>query len=62
MFKISKSDYVLGIKCSNALWFKKFRKELQPEMNQAVLDRGTEIGILAQNRFPGGIVISAMYR
>ena len=60
MYKISKSDYVLGIKCPNALWFKRFRKELQPEMNQAVLDRGTEIGILAQNRFPGGVVISAM--
>lgn len=60
MFRISKSDYVLGLKCPNALWFKKFRKDLQPEMNQAVLDRGTEIGILAQNRFPGGKVITAM--
>ena len=60
MFRISKSDYVLGIKCPIALWFKKYRKELQPEMNQAVLDRGTEIGMLAQNRFPGGVVISAL--
>ena len=60
MFRISKSDYVLGTKCPNALWFKRFRKDLQPEMNQAVLDRGTEIGILAQNRFPGGVVITAM--
>lgn len=60
MFRISKSDYVLGIKCPNALWFKRYRKELQQEMNQAVLDRGTEIGILAQNRFPGGTVITAM--
>ena len=60
MFRISKSDYVLGIKCPNALWFKKNRKDLQQEMNQDVLDRGTEIGILAQNRFPGGVVIAAM--
>lgn len=59
MFKISKSDYVLGVKCPNALWFKKFRKDLQPEMNQAVLDRGTEVGILAQSKFPGGTTITA---
>ena len=59
MFKISKSDYVLGVKCPNALWFKKYRRDLQPEMNQAVLDRGTEIGILAQNKFPGGVLITA---
>ena len=28
-------------------------------MNQAVLDRGTEIGTLAQNKFPGGVLITA---
>lgn len=60
MFRISKSDYVLGIKCPCALWFKKYRKELQPEINQALFDRGSEIGLLAQNRFPGGTVITAM--
>ena len=59
MFKISKSDYVLGIKCPNALWFKKYRKDLQPEMNQAVLDNGTAVGELACNRFPGGVRIVA---
>ncbi|MBR4806800.1 MAG: hypothetical protein IKZ64_03160 [Alphaproteobacteria bacterium] len=59
MVKISKSDYVLGLKCPNALWFKKFRKDLQPEMNQAILDRGTEVGELACTRFPGGVRITA---
>lgn len=59
MFKISKSDYVLGIKCPNALWLKKYRKDLQPEMNQAVLDNGTAVGELACNRFPGGVRIVA---
>ncbi len=59
MFRISKSDYVLGIKCPNALWFKKHRKDLQPEMNQAVLDNGTAVGELACNRFPGGVRITA---
>lgn len=59
MFKISKSDYVLGIKCPNALRFKKYRKDLQPEMNQAVLDNGTVVGELACDRFPGGVRIVA---
>lgn len=59
MFRISKSDYVLGLKCPNALWFKKFRKDLQPEMNQAVLDNGTAVGELACDRFPGGVRIVA---
>ena len=59
MFKISKSDYVLGVKCPNAIWFKKLRKDIQTEMNIAILERGTAIGELAQNKFPGGTIITA---
>ncbi len=59
MFKISKSDYVLGVKCPNAIWFKKLRKDIQTEMNMAILERGTAIGELAQNKFPGGTIITA---
>ena len=59
MFKISKSDYVLGIKCPNAIWFKKYRKDLEAEKNQAVLDNGTAVGELACDRFPGGVRITA---
>ena len=54
MVRISKSDYVLGIKCPNALWFKKYRKDLESEKNQTVLDNGAYIGELACGRFPGG--------
>jgi hypothetical protein len=59
MVKLSKSDYVLGVKCPNALWFKKYRKDLETEKNQAVLDNGTAVGELACNRFPGGVRIVA---
>ena len=59
MFKISKSDYVLGIKCPNALWFKKYRKDLTPVVDQAVLDTGNMVGELARSRFPGGIDVTA---
>lgn len=59
MTKISKSDYVLGIKCPNAIWFKKYRKDLEAEKNQAVLDNGTAVGELACDRFLGGVRITA---
>lgn len=58
MFKISKSDYVLGVKCPNAIWFKKLRKYIAQEMDTAVLERGTEIGELAQDKFPNGVLIT----
>jgi CRISPR/Cas system-associated exonuclease Cas4 (RecB family) len=57
--KLSKSDYVLGLKCPNALWFKRFRKDLEPEVNQAVFDTGHMVGELACKRFPGGTRITA---
>ena len=59
MAMISKSDYVLATKCDDAIWFKKFRKDLQPEMNMSVLERGTAVGELACDRFPGGVRITA---
>lgn len=59
MIRISKSDYVLGLKCPNALWFKNCRKDLIPEKNDTVLERGTAVGELACDRFPGGVRITA---
>ena len=59
MIKISKSDYVLGIKCPNAIWFKKHRPDLQQVQNQMILNRGTDVGIWAQKRFPGGTTVTA---
>ncbi|MBR5153910.1 MAG: DUF2779 domain-containing protein [Alphaproteobacteria bacterium] len=59
MFKISKSDYVLGVKCPNAIWFKKLRKELAKEFDTTILERGIEIGRLAQDKFLGGRYITA---
>ena len=59
MFKISKSDYVLGVKCPNAIWFKKLRKDLAKEFDTSILERGIEIGRLAIDKFPGGRYITA---
>ena len=58
MFKISKSDYVLGVKCPNAIWFKKLRKDLQPEFNTALLEQGNAVGALARSKYPDGVHIT----
>ena len=59
MIKISKSDYVTGIKCPNALWFKKNRPDIEQEKDHRILDNGTMVGELACDRFPGGVRITA---
>jgi len=58
MFKISKSDYVLGVKCPNAIWFKKQCKDLQPEFNTALLEQGNAVGALARSKYPDGVHIT----
>ena len=60
MIKLSKSDYVLGVKCPSALWYKKHRPDLKPDKqkNESALKSGTEVGILARQRFPGGVLIN----
>ena len=59
--KISKSDYLLGVKCPSALWYKKHRPDLKPATtpNESVLRSGTEVGELARQRFAGGVLIDA---
>lgn len=56
--RLSKSDYVLGLKCPNALWFKKFCKDIVPEANQAIFDTGHIVGELACKRFNDGVKIT----
>lgn len=57
--KLSKSDYVLGLRCPNALRFKKFHPEIEQEKNEAILEQGTKVGELACDKFPGGVRINA---
>lgn len=58
--RISKSDYVLGQKCPRALWLKKHRPDIVPEKNEVVLARGTAVGELACDYYPGGVRITAL--
>ena len=60
--KLSKSRYMDGLQCEKKLWLMTHRKDLQPENDpslQAIFDQGHAIGELAQQYFPGGILIKA---
>jgi hypothetical protein len=54
---LSKSLFTRGLQCHKSLWLYKFRPELRAQPDaalQARFDMGTEVGILAQELFPGG--------
>jgi hypothetical protein len=60
MRPLSKSQYTRGLQCAKSLWLYREKPELRapitPEQ-QAVFDNGTAFGVLAQKRFPGGVLI-----
>lgn len=59
--RLSKSQYVMGLQCHKELWLYRNRKDLIPEVGgaqQMIFDQGHEVGILAQKRFPGGVLIA----
>ncbi|REK00806.1 MAG: DUF2779 domain-containing protein [Bacteroidetes bacterium] len=55
---LSKSTFVYGCQCPKRLFLHKFKPELKPkisEARQAIFDTGTDVGLLAQKLFPGGV-------
>ena len=57
---LSKSRYILGLQCPKALWLTTYRPDLKDEVSEsqeAVFQSGTDVGILAQDLFPGGVEI-----
>lgn len=55
---LSKSTFIKGLQCEKQLFLYKNYPELQDKISdiqQAVFDRGHEVGRLAQQLFPGGI-------
>ena len=58
MHLLSKSTYMKGRQCPKALWLYKHMRALRTEadpLKQAIFDSGTEVGVLAQQLFPGGV-------
>ena len=57
---LSKSQFTRGLQCHKSLWLLKNRPELRAEPDaslQARFDAGTEVGLLAQQLFPGGMAL-----
>ncbi|GAM09346.1 hypothetical protein OR1_01621 [Geobacter sp. OR-1] len=57
---LSKSLYVKGLQCHKSLWLHKNKPELKDKVSvtqQATFSTGTDVGILAQQLFPGGVLV-----
>jgi len=55
---LSKSTFMYGVQCPLRLYYHKFKPELRNDIDedqQAVFTAGTNIGLLAQGVFPGGV-------
>lgn len=58
---LSKSTFMYGVQCPLRLYLHKFKPELRnppDEGQEAIFSVGTEVGLLAQQVFPGGIDVS----
>lgn len=58
--RISKSKFVAGIQCLKRLYFQVHQPELAEEEDQGmqfILEQGNEVGLFAQRRFPGGVLV-----
>ena len=62
MYKLlTKSNYLVGLKCNRSLWIEKNKPELKPEIDLATqykFETGHKVGNLAKEYFKGGISIS----
>ena len=55
---LSKSTFMYGCQCPKRLWLHKFmpsERDEQDEAQTAFFQQGTDIGLLAQQRFPNGV-------
>lgn len=65
MPRLSKSRYLSGLQCDKRVYLETHSPELATppdDATRAVLDMGTEVGVLARARFPGGVLVGAGYR
>ena len=55
---LSKSTFIRGIQCHKSLYLYQNEKKLRDpvsDQHQAIFDQGTNVGLLAQKLFTGGI-------
>ena len=57
-YKLSKSTFIRGLQCEKSLYLYKKHYKLKDPISpslQAIFDQGNQVGLLAQELFPGGI-------
>ena len=57
-YKLSKSTFIRGLQCEKSLYLYKKHYKLKDPVSpslQAIFDQGNQVGILAQDLFPGGV-------
>src|SRR5258708_39272117 len=62
---LTKSKFIAGVQCLKRLYFMVHEPELaaQPdESDEAIIEQGREVGLLAQRLFPAGVVVDAKNR
>src|SRR6202167_3648699 len=58
--RISKTKFVAGVQCLKRLYWQVHPPELAAPpagANQAIMEQGREVGLLARQLFPGGVVV-----
>lgn len=61
---LSKSRFMAGLQCHKRLYFECYNRDLADpvsEQQQALFDRGNEVGVLAREIYPGGAFIEEAY-
>jgi hypothetical protein len=62
--RLSKTRYLSGCQCHLKLWYDCYERELETDVDvvtQAIFDTGHEVGRLARQRYPGGVLVEADY-
>jgi hypothetical protein len=62
--RLSKTRFTGGLQCLKLLYLDSYSRDLADPVDasqQALFDSGTEVGILARQRFPDGLLIDAPY-
>jgi predicted RecB family nuclease len=60
--RISKSKFVAGVQCLKRLYFQVHHPELatgSTEATRTVMEQGLQVGLVAQEAFPGGMLVAA---
>jgi hypothetical protein len=63
--RLSKSKFLAALQCEKRLYLQVHHPELAAPPDaaaQAILDMGSEIGVLARRRFPAGVLVDLSYR